>query len=120
MLGDAAIAADMPKSAFSANSQGKVVAADILADLTGAERFGPRYRNTCWSLLAADDSIKIGADYAPAAKDGKAYLAPSGAFVSQAGESAAVRKANYAEGLGWYHAIIADAFNDHTALVKKG
>jgi NADPH-dependent 2,4-dienoyl-CoA reductase/sulfur reductase-like enzyme len=120
VLGDAAIAADMPKSAFSANSQGKVVAADILADLTGAERFGPRYRNTCWSLLAADDSIKIGADYAPAAKDGKAYLAPSGAFVSQAGESAAVRKVNYAEGLGWYHAIIADAFNDHTALVKKG
>jgi NADPH-dependent 2,4-dienoyl-CoA reductase/sulfur reductase-like enzyme len=120
VLGDAAIGADMPKSAFSANSQAKVVAADILADLTGAERFGPRYRNTCWSLLAADDSIKIGADYAPAAKDGKQFLAPSGGFVSQAGESAAVRKQNYAESLGWYHAIIADAFNDHTALVTKG
>ena len=120
VLGDAAIAADMPKSAFSANSQAKVVAADILADLTGAERFGPRYRNTCWSLLAADDSIKIGADYAPAEKDGKKFLAPSGAFVSKPGESAAERKVNYAESLGWYHAIIADAFNDQTALVKKG
>ena len=93
VLGDAAIAAEMPKSAFSANSQGKVVAADILAELAGAEHFAARYRNTCWSLLAADDSIKIGADYAPGEKDGKALLAPSEPFVSQKGESAEVRKA---------------------------
>ena len=33
VLGDASIAAEMPKSAFSANSQAKVVAADILAEL---------------------------------------------------------------------------------------
>ncbi len=36
VIGDAAIAAEMPKSAFSANSQGRVVAADLLADLKGA------------------------------------------------------------------------------------
>ena len=121
VLGDAAIAADMPKSAFSANSQGE-----------GGRRRHPRrphragsasaarYRNTCWSLLAADDSIKIGADYTPGEKDGKPMLAPSGAFVSQKGESAEVRKQNYAESLAWYHAIIADAFNDGTALTHKG
>ncbi len=34
VLGDSSAAAEMPKSAFSANSQAKVVA-DILADLTG-------------------------------------------------------------------------------------
>ena len=120
VLGDAAIAADMPKSAYSANSQGKMVAADILADLAGGERVAARYRNTCWSLLAADDSIKIGADYTPGEKDGKPMLAPSGPFVSQKGESAEVRHKNYAEGLAWYHAIIADAFNDGTALTHKG
>jgi sulfide dehydrogenase [flavocytochrome c] flavoprotein chain len=120
VLGDAAIAADMPKSAYSASSQGKVVAADILADLAGAERVPSRYRNTCWSLLAADDSIKIGADYTPGEKDGKPLLAPSGPFVSQKGESAEVRHKNYAESLAWYHAIIADAFNDQTALTHKG
>jgi NADPH-dependent 2,4-dienoyl-CoA reductase/sulfur reductase-like enzyme len=120
VLGDAAIAADMPKSAYSANSQGKVVAADILAQLTGAEAAVARYRNTCWSLLAADDTIKIGADYAPGEKDGKPLLAPSGPFVSQKGESAEVRQKNYAESLAWYHAIIADAFNDQTALTHKG
>ena len=79
-----------------------------------------RYRNTCWSLLAADDSIKIGADYTPGEKDGKPMLAPSGPFVSQKGESAEVRHKNYAESLAWYHAIISDAFNDNAALTHKG
>ena len=86
----------------------------------GAEPVVARYRNTCWSLLAADDSIKIGADYTPGEKDGKPILAPSGPFVSQKGESAEVRRKNYAESLAWYHAIISDAFNDKTALTHKG
>jgi sulfide dehydrogenase [flavocytochrome c] flavoprotein chain len=120
VLGDSAIAVEMPKSAFSANSQGKAVAADILADLVGAERFPARYRNTCWSLLAADDSIKIGASYQPGDKDGKAILQASGGFVSQRGETAEVRKQNYLESVAWYHAIIADAFDDDTAMVHKG
>src|SRR5205085_1147685 len=34
--------------------------------------------------------------------------------------SAEVRKANYVESLAWYHAIIADAFNDTTAVSPKG
>jgi sulfide dehydrogenase [flavocytochrome c] flavoprotein chain len=120
VLGDSAIATEMPKSAFSANSQGKAVAADILADLAGAERFAARYRNTCWSLLAADDSIKIGASYKPGEKDGKAFLEASDSFVSKPGESAEERKKNAAEGLAWYHAIIADAFNDDTDAGHKG
>ena len=106
MLGDATIAAPMPKSAFSANSQAKVVAADILAELAKKEKFPARYRNTCWSLLAPDDNVKIGANYAP--KDGK--LDPSGGFVSQKGEAADVRKQNYQESIGWYTAITADMF----------
>lgn len=120
VLGDAAISADMPKSAYSANSQGKVVAADILAGFAGGEPVAARYRNTCWSLLAADDSIKIGGDYVPGEKDGKPLLVANGPFVSQKGETAEVRRKNYAEGLAWYHAIIADAFNDTTAVLPKG
>ena len=106
VIGDATIAAEMPKSAFSANSQAKVVAGDILADLAKKEKFPARYRNTCWSLLAPDDCVKIGANYAP--KDGK--LDPSGGFVSQKGEDAATRKQNYEESLGWYAGITADMF----------
>jgi sulfide dehydrogenase [flavocytochrome c] flavoprotein chain len=106
VLGDAAIAAEMPKSAFSANSQAKVVASDILAELAKKERFPARYRNTCWSLLAPDDNVKIGANYVP--KDGK--LDSADGFVSQKGEAAEVRKRNYQESIGWYAAITADMF----------
>jgi sulfide dehydrogenase [flavocytochrome c] flavoprotein chain len=106
VLGDAAIAVEMPKSAFSANSQAKVVVADILAELAKKERFPARYRNTCWSLLAPDDDVKVGANYAP--KDGK--LDPSGSFVSQRGETAEVRKQNFAESVAWYDSITAEMF----------
>lgn len=110
VLGDASIAAEMPKSAFSANSQAKVVAAEILADLAGKERFPARYRNTCWSMVAPDDSVKIGANYAAGEKDGKKIFAPSGGFVSKPDEDAALRKTTFEESLGWYDGIVADVF----------
>jgi NADPH-dependent 2,4-dienoyl-CoA reductase/sulfur reductase-like enzyme len=106
VLGDATIAAEMPKSAFSANSQAKVAANDILAEMAKGERFPPRFRNTCWSLLAPDDNVKIGANYTP--KGGK--LEPSGSFVSKPGEDAATRAQNYQESIGWYSGITADMF----------
>lgn len=106
VLGDAAVAAEMPKSAFSANSQAKVAVNQILADIAKGQRMPPRYRNTCWSLLAPDDSVKIGANYS--AKDGR--FDPSGGFVSQKGEDAALRKQNFAESVGWYDGIVADMF----------
>ena len=118
VLGDAAVAVEMPKSAFSANSQAKVVAAEILGDLAKKDKFPARYRNTCWSLVAPDDCIKIGASYA--AKDGK--LDPSESFVSQRGEDAGIRKQNYAESVGWYDGIVADMFAKTAAgsSAKKG
>jgi len=115
VLGDATVAAEMPKSAFSANSQAKVVVADVLADLSKKERFPARYRNTCWSLIAPDDCIKVGANYAP--KDGK--LDPSGGFVSQKGETAEVRKQNFAESVDWYNSIVAEMFAKPPAPAAK-
>jgi NADPH-dependent 2,4-dienoyl-CoA reductase/sulfur reductase-like enzyme len=106
VLGDASIAAEMPKSAFSANSQAKVVAADILTVLAGKEKFDPRFRNTCWSLIAPDDCVKVGANYQP--KGNK--LDPSGSFVSQRGEPADLRKQNYQESLAWYTNITDEMF----------
>jgi sulfide dehydrogenase [flavocytochrome c] flavoprotein chain len=106
VLGDAAVADDMPKSAFSAHSQAKAVAADILAALAKAQRSEPRYRNVCWSLLAPDDGVRMGADYTP---QGERLMA-SDAFVSQIGESADVRKQNAQESLAWYTGITTDMF----------
>lgn len=112
VLGDAAIATDMPKSAFSAHSQGLVVAADIAADLDMQPRKVGNYMNTCWSIVAPGDAIKIGATYAPGTLPGdKPGLVPSGAFVSKPGESAEERQATFDEAFAWYPNLVSQIFN---------
>ena len=106
VLGDASIAAAMPKSAFSANSQAKVVAMTIRSELTGARAFPARYRNTCWSSLGPADAVKIGANYQP----GQDKLESVDAFVSKVGESAEVRRQTREEADAWYRSITADIF----------
>lgn len=119
VVGDAAIAQDMPKSAFSANNQARAVAGHILADLTGAERPPARYRNTCWSMLAPDDSVKIGADYVPGDLKGKHALVPQDAFISKTGETAALRKSNYEDSLAWYETLTDDMFAKSASATGK-
>ena len=106
VVGDACIPGDMPKSAFSANSQAKVAAMNIRGELTQSRVFPARYSNTCWSLIAPDDDIKVGANYEPG--EGKIKQGPG--FVSQKGESADIRKQNYKESVDWYNGIVADTF----------
>jgi sulfide dehydrogenase [flavocytochrome c] flavoprotein chain len=106
VLGDATIAGDMPKSAFSANSQAKVAANAIRAELTGSTAFPARYANTCWSLIAPDDAVKVGGAYAP--QEGR--IAATETFVSQTGEDAATRARTQEENMGWYAGITADIF----------
>lgn len=118
VVGDATTAKEMPKSAFSANSQAKVVVADLLADLTGQERFPARFRNTCWSMLAPNDSVKVGAGYAPGEIEGRKVLVANGAFVSQPGEEASARKQAHEEGLAWYSQFVTDVFAKQEILVK--
>ncbi|WP_050524511.1 NAD(P)/FAD-dependent oxidoreductase [Pseudorhodobacter wandonensis] len=106
VLGDATNQGDMPKSGFSANSQAKVAANHIRGALTGSPVFPAKYANTCWSLIAADDGVKVGASYAPTPEK----IASVDTFISQTGEDAALRKATYNESLGWYTGITTDMF----------
>jgi NADPH-dependent 2,4-dienoyl-CoA reductase/sulfur reductase-like enzyme len=106
VLGDASIAGDMPKSAFSANSQAKVAAMVIRGELTKSPTFPARYTNTCWSLIETDDTVKVGGRYEP--KDGK--IAAVETFVSKTGEDADLRKQTQVENMGWYQGIITDIF----------
>ncbi|MFN0219503.1 MAG: FAD-dependent oxidoreductase [Hyphomicrobium sp.] len=118
VIGDAAIAADMPKSAFAATSQATAVAADIIADLSGKPRSPGFYRNTCWSMVAPENSGKIGGDYKPGMKDGKPILAAVDPFVSKPGESADLRTENFRESAAWYDSATADMFG--TSPEKPG
>jgi sulfide dehydrogenase [flavocytochrome c] flavoprotein subunit len=106
VVGDACIPGDMPKSAFSANSQAKVAAMVIAGELTNSRVFPARYSNTCWSLIETDDNVKVGGTYEPG--DGKIKQVTT--FVSQKGESADLRKQNYKESVDWYASIVADMF----------
>jgi NADPH-dependent 2,4-dienoyl-CoA reductase/sulfur reductase-like enzyme len=106
VIGDSSIAGDMPKSGFSANSQAKVAALMIRGELTNARTFPARYANTCWSLIAPDDTVKVGGRYEP--KPDKISAAET--FISKTDESADYRKQVQAENVGWYAGIVADMF----------
>ncbi len=106
VVGDACEAGDMPKSAYSANSQAKVCAMAIRSELTGARLFPPRLRNTCWSTVAPEDSVKVGAHY-EATEDG---IVTIGAFVSTDGEDEVTRARSRTEADAWYDGITADIF----------
>ncbi|SON55018.1 Sulfide dehydrogenase [flavocytochrome c] flavoprotein chain precursor [Hartmannibacter diazotrophicus] len=104
ILGDAAIAGDMPKSAFSANSHAKIAARAIASDLLGTPSVVPRYFNTCWSSIDENDAVKVGALYEATPET----ITTRSSFISQLGESAEVRKAAFEESEAWYRAIVAD------------
>jgi sulfide dehydrogenase [flavocytochrome c] flavoprotein chain len=106
ILGDATIAGDMPKSAFSANSQAKVAANAIRAELTGSTAFPARYANTCWSLIDTDDAVKVGGSYQP--QEGR--ITAIDTFLSQPDEDAETRRQTQVENMGWYAGITADIF----------
>jgi len=106
VIGDASVAAAMPKSGFSANSQAKVAAMAVRGALTGSRVFDPRFANTCWSLIAPNDGVKVGASY----KAGDKKIEPASTFISKTGESAQLRKETYEESVGWYEGITTDIF----------
>lgn len=106
VIGDACIPGDMPKSAFAANSQAKVCAMALRHALLGTELYPALFRNTCWSRLAPEDTVKVGANYS--AQTGR--IVRSSGFVSAVGEPAALRADVTAESDGWYAGITADMF----------
>jgi len=108
VVGDATIAAPMPKSGFSANSQGKIAAAAIVAGLKGQAAPSPSYANTCYSMVGPDYAISIAAVYR--AVNGQMTAVPNSGGVSPMGADANFRmqEARYAE--GWYASITQDMF----------
>ncbi|MEL6860418.1 MAG: NAD(P)/FAD-dependent oxidoreductase [Pseudomonadota bacterium] len=108
VIGDATIAAPMPKSAFSANLQGKVCAlaiARILNDL------GPQstvLANTCYSYTTPDEAISIAGVYR---NGGGALQSISGAGgISPLGADVSVRNAEAAQAAHWFDTITQEAF----------
>jgi sulfide dehydrogenase [flavocytochrome c] flavoprotein chain len=108
VIGDASIAAPMPKSGFSASSQGKVVAAVIVAAAQNKPAPAASYANTCYSLVGVDYGISIAAVYR--VEGGKMAAVAGAGGVSPTGAPAEFRKLEAQYGEGWYRAQVAESW----------
>ncbi len=106
VLGDAALAAPMPKSGFAASTQAKVAAEAIVALLRDRAPGEPKFVNTCYSLVAPDYGVSIAMVYGY--RDGKIVKVKGSGGLSPVGASQQVRRleADYAD--GWYKSISRD------------
>ena len=108
-VGDATIAAPMPKSGFAANTQGKVAAAAMAADLLGQDKPTASFSNTCYSLIGPGYGISVANVYQLA---GGNIVEPEGSGgVSPLDADAAFRAAEARYGQAWYAAISTDIWD---------
>lgn len=82
VIGDAAIAGDMPKSGYSANTQAKMVAMQINRLLTGQDLVEPMYSNVCFSRVSAEYGVSIADVYRLDRAANKITKAPDAGGVS--------------------------------------
>jgi NADPH-dependent 2,4-dienoyl-CoA reductase/sulfur reductase-like enzyme len=113
VVGDATVAAPMPKSGFCANAQGKVAAAAIVASLAGREAPRASFVNTCYSLIAPDYGISVAGVYEVA--EGKLVEVKNSGGVSPRQASDDFRKLEAQYGVGWYNAIAQDSWGTRAA-----
>jgi len=110
VIGDACIATAMPKSGYSANSQGKVAAAAVVSLLNGEDVGTPSYVNTCYSIIGKDYGISVAAVYR-LSEDGSTIAGVEGAgglTPMDAEPFALAREVQYA--YSWYNNIVHDSF----------
>jgi sulfide dehydrogenase [flavocytochrome c] flavoprotein chain len=108
VIGDAAIAGAMPKSAFAANSQAKTCAAAVARLVTGGAPVAPKLINTCYSLVAPDYGISVAGVYQPAG--GQLADVPGAGGVSPADAPRATRAAEAVLAEAWFRTITAEVF----------
>ena len=108
VVGDAAIAGAMPKSAFAANAQAKVCAAALMRLLRGEAPPTPKLINTCYSLVAPDYGISIAGVYQPANGQLMEIAGSGGVSSLDAPRSTRALEASLAS--GWFNTITSEAF----------
>lgn len=108
VIGDAAVAGQMPKSGFAANSQGKVCAAAIAARILEVELPEPSYVNTCYSLVGPNYGISVAAVYR--LLDGQIRKVEGAGGVSPLDADREFRQDEARYTKGWYRSITSDVF----------
>jgi sulfide dehydrogenase [flavocytochrome c] flavoprotein subunit len=108
VIGDSSVATSMPKSGFSANSQAKVVAFQIVSELKGERLITPKYANTCYSLITPTHGISVAKVYKANDKKVAKVKGSGGVSPMDAGADFRAMEATYTQ--GWYDSITYDMF----------
>lgn len=108
VIGDATIAAPMPKSAFSASLQGRICGLQIAMILSGQKPLDTVLSNTCYSYLAPDHAFSVSGVYENTNGTFSSVKGASG--TSPLGEFPALRQAEAAQALDWFNTITKEAF----------
>jgi sulfide dehydrogenase [flavocytochrome c] flavoprotein subunit len=109
VIGDASVAAPMPKSGYAANSQAKVCAAAVVAKLRGDAPPVPSYVNTCYSLITPEDGISVAMVYG-LDSDGFISKVPGAGGLTPSDASDAMRKREVDYAYSWFKNITHDSF----------
>lgn len=80
VIGDACIAGTMPKSGFSANSQAKICALNLVAAMNGKKLIEPSAANVCYSFVSDKEAVTVSAVYR--LKEGKMEAVPNSGGLS--------------------------------------
>ncbi|MBI5901828.1 MAG: NAD(P)/FAD-dependent oxidoreductase [Rhodocyclales bacterium] len=104
VIGDACVAGAMPKSGYSANSEAKICAMNVVALMNGKETTEMSGINTCYSYITDKEAVSVAAVYA--VKEGKIIAVPNSGGVSPADFSAAKTEAIYAQ--SWLKNILTE------------
>ena len=106
VIGDASIAAPMPKSGFAASTQAKVCAEAVVNLLRGAALGTPKFVNTCYSLINENYGISVAMVYGY--EDGKIVKIEGSGGLSPSGADAKFRRREADYTRGWYQSISRD------------
>ncbi len=108
VIGDATIAAPMPKSAFSANLQGKICAMAVARLLSGLTVQPTVLTNTCYSYTTPETAVSITGVYSN--QGGQLTNVADAGGLSPLAAPLSVRRAEAEQAEGWFSAITAEAF----------
>ena len=108
VLGDAAIAAPLPKSGYAANSEAKVCAAVVVARLNGKSDPVPSYVNTCYSMITPSDGMSVAMVYRLEGGKITKVKGSGGLTPDNAGDEMRKREVAYAH--SWFKNITHDTF----------
>lgn len=108
VVGDAAIAGAVPKSAFSANAAAKICAAAVAKLVRGEPPPQPKFVNTCYSVVAPDYGFSIAGVYQPV--NGQWLEVEGAGGISPINAPAAFRQEEAKLANGWFNTITAEIF----------